>query len=156
MITVEPTTEDKFIKDMFLNPDIYAEMKDDNSPANPESLRSVDILALPGVFLKVLRDGVACGCFWFLWKDDHTLETHTALDRTCRGRKAIEAARVAREWIFSNTTAKEITSYAWSDSPAVDWFCRAIGMTKREVKPWPATRNGKPVAITYYAIGRTI
>lgn len=152
-ITVEPTTNEPFIKSVFLNPTIYAEMKDDSCPSEPTMLSGVDIRAIPGFFLRVLVDGIAGGVFWFIWKGD-SVEVHTALLENCRGSRAIRAARLARDWVFGNTSAKAVTSYAWSDAPAVAWFCRAMGMKRTRTEPWPATRGGKAVEMGYYTLNR--
>jgi hypothetical protein len=117
-------------------------------------LAGVDIKAIPGLFLRVLVGGVYAGCFWFIWKAADTLEVHTALLENCRGSRAIRAARAARDWVFAHTQAQVVTSYAWSDSPAVAWFCRAMGMTATRTDPWRATRNGKAVDISYYELRR--
>lgn len=152
-VTVEPTTDETYIKSVFLNPAIYAQMKDDSCPADPTMLAGVDIKAVPGFFLRVMAGSVPAGVFWFIWKD-RALEVHTALLENCRGSRAIRAARAARDWVFSHTSTDAVTSYAWSDSPAVAWFCRAMGMTATKTEPWSATRNGKPVDITYYTLTR--
>lgn len=152
-ITVEPTTDETYIKSVFLNPEIYAQMKDDSCPADPVMLAGVDVRAIPGFFLKALVNGIDAGVFWFIWKD-RSLEVHTALLGNCRGSRALKAARAARDWVFGHTEAEAVTSYAWSDSPSVAWFCRAMGMEKTRTEPWRATRGGRPVDITYYSIGR--
>jgi hypothetical protein len=152
VIAVEPTTDEAYIRAAFLSPEIYAQMSDDSCP--PASALDMGALkSIPGFFLRVLLDGVASGCWWLIWKGD-TVEAHTALLGECRGRKAITATKQAIRWVFENTGARAITSYAWSDSPAVRFFCRAVGMSETETKPWAATRGGKPVTITYYSIPR--
>ncbi len=153
-ITVEQTTDEAYIKSVFLNPIIYAEMKDDSCPMEPQMLGGVDLRAIPGFFLKVLVDGVPAGAYWLIWKGE-SVEAHTALLQNCRGRAAINATRIAIQWVFEHTGAKAITSYAWSDSPLASWLCRAVGMSHDRTEPWPATRNGVPVEIAYFKIGRT-
>lgn len=153
VITVEPTTDELYIKSVFLNPTIYAEMKDDSCPAEPTVLSATDIKSIPGVFLRVLLGGNPVGVFWLIWKGT-VLEAHTALLPACRGRRAIDATRAAMRWVWEHTKASAVTSYAWSDSPAVDWFCRAVGMEETETKPWHATRNGHSVDITHFNINR--
>lgn len=152
-ITVEPATDEQYIKSVFLNPTIYKKMSDDSCPSNPSDLAGVNIMAIPGFFLRALVDGAPAGVWWLIWKGD-TVEAHTALTDACRGRAAIDATKKAIRWVFDNTNAKAITSYAWSDSPAVAWFCRAVGMSKIETKSWPSTRDGQPVSITYYSVNR--
>lgn len=152
-ITVEQTKDEFYIKSVFLNPTIYSQMKDDSCPVSPMILQGVDIKAIPGFFLRALVDGKPAGVWWLIWKGD-SVEAHTALLENCRGRDAIEATKRAIAWVWNNTQAKAITSYAWSDSPAVNWFCRAVGMKAGETKAWPNTRNGRAVDITYFAINR--
>lgn len=152
-ISVEPTTDYQYIESVFLNPTIYDQMRDDSCPADPASLRGTDITRIPGFFLRALVGNIPCGVWWLIWHGDK-VEAHTALTEQCRGRAAIEATKKAIAWVFANTEAEAITSYAWSDSPAVAWFCRAVGMSKNETKAWPSTRNGKPVSITYYSVNR--
>lgn len=154
-ITVEKTTDESYIKSVFLNPTIYSEMKDDSCPADPVMLGDFDVKAIPGFFLKVLVGGVPAGCFWLIWKGED-VEAHTALLENCRGRAAVQATQAAIHWVWENTGAKAITSYAWSDSPLASWLCRAVNMRKMETKAWPAKRSGKAVDITYYTIGRAI
>jgi hypothetical protein len=153
MITVEPTTDESYIKSVFLNPTIYASMKDDASPSDPASLMDRDIMGIPGFFLRAVVDGVPAGVWWLIWKDE-SVEAHTALLENCRGARAIKATRAAIRWVFDNTAAKAITSYAWSDSPAVSWFCRAVGMSPTRSERWPATRNGQAVDIQWFNINR--
>lgn len=152
-IVIEQTTDEAYIKSVFLNPTIYQQMKDDSCPAEPAMLGGVDLKAIPGFFLKAIMDGNPVGCFWLIWKGE-SVEAHTALLPACRGRAAIMATRMAIAWVFEHTGAKAITSYAWSDSPAVAWFCRAVGMALDRTEKWPATRDGSPVDINYFKIGR--
>lgn len=152
-ITVDQTKDESYIKSVFLNPTIYQDMKDDSCPAEPALLAGVDIKAVPGFFLRALVDGKPAGVWWLIWKGD-SVEAHTALLDNCRGRSAIRATKLAIEWVWRNTGAHAVTSYAWSDAPAVAWFCRAVGMSPTDTKLWHATRSGHPVDITYFNINR--
>lgn len=152
-ITVEQTTDEPYIKSVFLNPAIYGSMKDDSCPESPMILQGVDIKAVPGFFLKACVDGVPAGAWWFVWKGEN-VEAHTALLENCRGRDAIRAGRMAIAWVWQHTGAKAIQSYAWSDAPAVHWFCRAVGLKAGDTAPWPNTRNGATVDITHFSISR--
>lgn len=154
-ITVERTTDEAYIKSVFLNPTIYDAMRDDSCPVEPSALQQTAIMSVPGFFLRALIGGRPVGCWWLIWKGE-SVEAHTALLPECRGRDAVEATRKAIAWVFANTPARTITSYAWSDAPAVKWFCRAVGMHSTETRKWHATRHGKPVDISYYEIGRAV
>jgi hypothetical protein len=152
VITIEPTTDEDYIKSVFLNPKIYAKISDD-SCSDQSKLDFHAAMSIPGFFLKALVDGVEAGCFWLVDKGE-SCEVHTALLDNCRGRTAINLAKEGIRWVFSHTEKKSITSYAWSDSPSVAWFCRAVGMTQQNTEKWPATRGGKSVNITYFKINR--
>lgn len=152
MLTIEPTTDSSYIQSVFTNLTIYSAMKDDACPACPDFAFPA-LATLGGVFLKVMKDGADAGVFWFR-PSGKNMEAHTALLQNCRGRDAIQAARMAVEWIFRNTDTSRITSYAWSDAPAVSWFCRKVGLTHTHVEPWRNTRNGQPVNMAYFQINR--
>lgn len=155
MITVEETKNEEYIKSVFLNQSIYQSMSDDSCPSMASDLTDsvAKAMAIPGFFLRGRIDGRDIGSWWLMWKGDK-VEAHTALLPECRGRSAIDATKTAIKWVFENTTASAITSYAWSDSPAVAWFCRAVGMKFTRREKWPNTRRGRPVEISYYEIGR--
>jgi hypothetical protein len=153
VIAIEKTTDEQFIKSVFLNPEIYAGMKDDRCPDEPVFLSSVDMKALPGFFLRATVDGVVAGCYWLMWKG-RDLEAHTALLPHCRGGVALAVTREALRFVFANTECGRVISYAWSDCPAVKWFCRKVGMTELLTCSYPNTRKGQMVDVTYYSISR--
>ncbi len=153
-VSIERTEDAEWALSMFLNRDIYEAMRDDACPDDPAKLMGTKIDLPGGIFLKAnLEDGAPCGVFWLLPREGG-YEAHTALLPTCRGAMAVCAAKEAIRWVFDNTDAREITSYAWSDTPQVKWFCRSVGMTARNTTDWPNTRSGRPVKITYYGIRR--
>lgn len=151
MISVEPTTDTQYMASVISDPKVYQETKDDSlAPESP----AVDFGALMQagvVFLKAVRDGVNAGIFMFVPKERGIYEAHTILLPNCRGAAAIKAARAAVDWMFSHTLCREVRSYAFSDSPAVQWFAKAVGLHEISRQPHPATRNGNPVEMIYYA-----
>lgn len=152
-IKIELTTDRDYIQSVFLHPSIYASMCDDSCPVNPGEVEVGRALAVPGFFLCAMIGDWPVGAFWLVNKDD-AVEAHTALLPECRGRDAIRVTRAAIRWVFDHTGVSAITSYAWSDSPQVAWFCRAVGMSKTRTDKWPNTRSGRPVDITYFTIRR--
>lgn len=156
MIQVEPTIDAQYIESVFTNPLIYSATKDDVAPKTAEGLGDFmpKVMAVPGFFLKVIKDGVPAGMFWLIWKDK-AVEAHTMLLENCRGSSAIRATKAAIRWVFDNTPAEAINSYAFSDTPEVNWFCRAVGLKPISVSDYPNTRNGQRVLIHNYSIART-
>jgi hypothetical protein len=55
-------------------------------------------------------------------------EAHSALDRTCRGRRAIDAWASFFEWMWLNTPARIITAAPHNDNKPARWMCRRMGM----------------------------
>ncbi len=154
MITIKLTTDKSYIESIFLNPDITNQMRDDASKDITAEQFMLGLQILGGFYLKVIKDGVDAGLFWLRPLQDG-LEAHTALLPSCRGKDAVKATRMAIKWVLDNTETPYISSYAFSDSPAISWFCRAVGMAPFKTEPWTSTRNGKPVDITYFKINRT-
>ena len=152
MITVEQTTDAEYIKSVLTKPEIFASISDDSR--KDSSVLDFDAaMRMPGYFLRVIVDGVSGGLFWLLRKGD-LIEAHTALLENCRGRNAIIATKLGIRWVFEKTDASGVVSYAWSDCPAVAWFCRAVGMRPGKTEAWPNTRGGKPVEITWFTLNR--
>lgn len=153
MTTVEQTFDKEYIKNVLLTPSILKEMSDDSVPQNIGDVMMLGLDIIGGHFLKVTQDGEDAGAFWLV-PTPNGLEAHTALLPNCRGKSAVSAGRQCIEWCFKNTDAQEITSYAFSDSPAVHWFCRILGLKAFLTEPWRHTRNGQQVNITRYRIQR--
>ncbi len=154
MISLKLTTDKEYIKSIFLNPDITNQMRDDASRDLTGGEFMLGYQILGGFCLKVIKDGADAGLFWLRPLHDG-FEAHTALLPLCRGKDAVKAARMAIKWVLDNTETPYISSYAFSDSPSVSWFCRAVGMEPVKTESWSSTRNGKPVSITYFKINRT-
>jgi len=152
-ISIEQTLDEEYIHSMLTDPAIFESMRDDSCPKSPQEVLFPPLALMGGYFLKVINAGKECGLFWFR-PVEGGLEAHTALLPSCRGRSAIMAGKMAVKWVFDNTGFSRITSYSWSDSPAIDWFCRQVGLTPFDTKPWPNTRNGNPVDVTYFQIQR--
>jgi len=152
-ITIEPTMDESYIKSVLFNPSIYSQVIDDACPQDATSPFWENIMAVPGIFLRVLVEGIPAGVFWVIYKNDR-IEAHTFLMENCRGIRAIKATKQAIQWVFGHTKAKAIDSFAFSDCPAVGWFCRAVGLKETKTEHWPNTRRGYPVDITYFSIER--
>lgn len=152
-VTVEPTTDETYIKSVFLNPEIYATIRDDSCPTDPALLNGLDFKAIPGIFLKVLVGGKPEGLFWFTWSGAG-VDSHLGMTENCRGNRAVKAARAAVKWIFGNTQAAFLAAHVWSDSPAVEWICRKAGLKKIGVSAYPNKRNGRAVDMIEYSIKR--
>lgn len=153
MISLEFTQDQDYIKSVFFNTEIFPFGCDDNSLARRDEMKAIDLLSIPGFFLKVMVDGVPAGVFWGTWHN-RIVDAHVALLDNCRGKNAVEATKQFIKWVFSNTFAESVEAGVWSDTPAVSWLCRTIGMMESYTKPWPNTRNGQPVDITYFVINK--
>jgi hypothetical protein len=152
-LTVERTHDMAYVESVLRVPGIYENITDDSCPSVDELLETNQIENIPSIFLKVSLDKSPAGWYWLVWKGVY-LEAHTALLPNCRGRLAIEATKKAIDWVFANTPADGIRSYAWSDAPTSAWLCKRVGMVKENTEAWSATRKNSPVSITYYSLRR--
>ncbi len=151
MITVEPTTDTDYMQEVISNPKVYQDTKDDSLPPSPAFVDFQGLMEAGVVFLKAIRDGISAGIFMFVPKGRGVYEAHTILLPNCRGSAAIKAARAAVSWMFGRTICREVRSYSFSDTPAVQWFAKAVGLHEISRQPHPSTRGGKPVEMIYYA-----
>lgn len=151
MISIEPTTDTSYMQAVISDPRVYNDTKDDSLPVVPAIVDFDSLLEAGVVFLKALRDGIEAGLFMFVPKGQGVYEAHTILLPNCRGAAAIKAARAAVNWMFSRTICREVRSYAFSDTPAVQWFAKAVGLHEISRQPHSATRSGQPVEMIYYA-----
>jgi len=154
MITIEPTDDNEYIRSVFLGPDNIKEMKDDSINDSAVHYMVEHFGLFGGFFLKVLVNGIASGLFWFRPVGDE-YEGHAALEKNCRGKKAVIAGKKAVNYCFEKTGTKAVTSVFWSDNPAVGVFCKSLGMKFSHKEPWPNTRNGKPVEVIHFKTLRT-
>lgn len=150
MITIDRSYDVDLIDSIIRNPSIYASMSDDSCPSDPSRVTVAGLIDT-FVFLLVKMDDVVSGCF-MLEPHGTTYCAHTALLPVCRGRNAIKAGIEMLKYVFGRTDCKEVSSYAFSDSPHVDWFARAVGLHVTGVDDYPNTRNGKPVSVTNFSI----
>lgn len=152
MITLVPTNDIEFVHEIMRNPDVYPNIRDDSNPENPNDFDASEYIKR-SVCLKVLMDSHPVGVFVF-YVTGFKYEAHTLLTGFCRGNDAINACKLAMEWIFDNTDCKEITSYSFSDRPSVIWMAKKVGLkeTKRTLHPY--TRNHLPVGVINFSILR--
>lgn len=153
LISVEKTDDMDYVSLILCDSSMRKSMIDDSCQSDVSKIVDA-IKKMPGFFLSASVNNHKAGIWWLRWISDSEVEAHTALLPACRGRSAIIATKEAISWVFENTQATKISSYAFSDSPKVDWFCRAVGMSQSETKDWPNTRDGKPVKITYFTINK--
>jgi len=155
MITVEPTTDIAFIDAVMHDPSVLPGLVDD-SVQDPLSISVGAVLKIiKGIFLKISEDGVGRGWVWLIDKGQKIYEAHTALLATLRGSRAVKAVKMCARWLFEHTDAEEIQSYAWSDAPQTLLFAKWVGLKPYRTEPYPMTRHGKEVSITWLAVSRS-
>jgi hypothetical protein len=64
-------------------------------------------------------------------------EFHSMFRRSCRGRKAIEAARLMFAWLVGKVGPLTLLGTCPVDNRAVRWFCRALGMSSAGIMANP-------------------
>lgn len=150
MVHVIQTLDLDYVADTLESPDVLPFVVDDSSPAMSHEQIVEGFHRIGGLFLAVLRGTERVGAFWFRLTEPATYEAHTMLLRSCRGRDAVEAGKAAIAWVFAHTDCTRIISHAFSDSPAVSWFCRKVGLTQYDRTKHSATRGGREVDFIRY------
>lgn len=151
-ITVDQNRDLEWFNTLLNHAEIYPTMKDDRSPA-PGALSVAPLMSnYENLFLKVHADDKPVGGFILVYKGLGIYEVHTMLLPEGRGAPGIRAGRLGEEWMFRNTNALELTSYAWDTSPQTVMFAKLCGFKQAGRRPWPATVGGKTVFADYLSI----
>jgi len=142
VITVTPTRDFAIINELANHPDIAPHIKDDSSDA------PIDASVLnhkANIFLLVRINGRPEGFAIFMGRGVSTYEMHSGITKGHRGATALEAARQALEWIFTNTEAEMVSTWAWSAARNVIMMARWLGFNEDMRVAWPNTVGGEKV-----------
>lgn len=139
MITIERSTEHPLLSCIARHPAIYSRMCDDFSPARDE-YRVPEEEHL--IYLLVKLDGEPVGFFCMVPQNLVSYEVHTVLLPDIFGERALQAAKIAQEWMWRNTDCRRI----WTNVPAHNRlalrFAKAAGMEEFGVNPKSFLRGG--------------
>jgi RimJ/RimL family protein N-acetyltransferase len=154
-LSVNPTRDLAWIDGVLRDPAVFPTIADDSCP-DPQALSAAALLDNPAsVFLRVEQDGAAVGFFAFLpTENPHEYELHTNLLPVCRGARALAAFRLAADYLFAHTDAREIVSFAFSNNPAAALMMRLAHFVARGEEPHRATVGGQQVDCRWYALAR--
>lgn len=92
-ITVEPTTDRDYILSVLTDPEMYAAVRGNTGPEDPKEA-AAGFLSTRVQHFRVQVDGEDAGLFSFVDMGE-SVDIHASLTRKCRGRKAIEAGKIA-------------------------------------------------------------
>lgn len=72
------------------------------------------------------------GGFLFLWQREGVYEVHTQFLPEGRGRKALDGARWASQFMFTNTDCEELETYVADEARATILFTLRVGFEKSQ------------------------
>lgn len=131
MMAVFPTRDAALANSFANDPDILPFC---GFPAGTTSIDVSSRIADPDILFVTDGDG-AMICFN---ETPQGWEFHSMFRRSCRGRKAINAALAMFDWLAASAGARVLLGTCPVDNRAVRWFCRMLGMTSLGV----ADRDG--------------
>lgn len=125
MITVEQTRDFETVRLIFTDPAVYALAAQDGAPV-PENFRPCEH---EGIYYVLIRlDGAPAGVWMLVPHSPICYEIHTALLPILRGRDAIVAAHIGREWLWNSTPCLRLITNVPAYNRRAVMFSRMVGM----------------------------
>lgn len=143
--TYDANLADRILRD----DDVFANSTDDHCPSKDKISLSSVLSNRNNLCLVVDIDGQPAGMFICIHCSDHCYEGHIALLPACRGKDAIEAIRLAVNWVFLNTKATRIVGPTPASNRPALWAIRQAGFTKVAIRERTTKIGGKD---THYII----
>lgn len=104
VLIVERSHDMATVRAILSHPAVWPHIHDDGAT-------EPDPLDHEGLIWLMVSNPEPTGCFLFHAHNSVTFEVHTCLTPALWGPKAREAARLAREWIFTNTSAQKLITH---------------------------------------------
>lgn len=139
-VSIERSTDYAALTSIARHPAIYGSMADDYSPA-PDDYHVPNGEHL--IYLLAQLDGVPRG-FWLFAPQNHVcFEVHTVLNPQLFGTRALDAAKMAENWIWSNTTCRRMFTNVPVTNRLALRFAKAAGMVEFGINENSYLKNGK-------------
>lgn len=143
MIMIERSADYSLLTSIARHPAIFGRMSDDFSPA-PGDYNVPDGEHL--IYLLAKVDGIPLG-FWVFVPQNHVCyEVHTVTTPAMWGKRAIEAAKLAERWIWTNTPCLRIFTNIPEYNRLALRFAKAVGMTEFGTNMNSYMKNGQLVS----------
>lgn len=143
------------LQEVLNRPDIWLPTWHDGVPRESPSEYAEWILAMPRVVcLRVSVDG-ELGGFFLAVPIEGVFEAHTLMLPNCRGRRAIEAGRLAICWFFNHRDVEFVRSFYREDHPEVLLFARLCGFSVIGSISPDVLVDGKPLKTRILQLSRS-
>lgn len=145
------TVEDaNAVKAIYCHPEMAGIFFDDG--IKPEQINFSQLVNIPvAYFIIVSEDGEDIGLFFFYPMNTITFELHTAFLPGQRGRKVIEASRLAREYMWSQTPCRKVVTSVPVDNRRAYVMAKLCGMKQEGINRGSWLKNGQ--VIDQYTMG---
>lgn len=142
-IEIFPTRDFPVLHGIMRHPAVYPFIIDDSSPAVDRAF-----LIQAAIYLLVAYQHQVGGFFGLQPTEDNGgYIVHTVMLPSCRGSKALRAAKLGIEWVFKNTEAERIETYSFKMHKDVTLFCRLAGFREVGRHIHTYTVNGEPATV---------
>lgn len=133
VITIAETRDFVLIKSICADPEIYAAASADGAPP-AENFAPCELEGIR--YVAVRRDAETVGIWMLVPHSTVCWEIHTALLKTIRGKDAVLAAELMKQWVWSSTTCLRLITNVPAFNRRTIVFCHMVGME-------PFGNNGK-------------
>lgn len=136
MIEIKELTDLNKINEVILNPSVQDDISDDFS-------EGMELSEIPKniQFMGVYLNNTLHGFYMFVPQNSVTVEVHTCLLPSLRGKNAIQAGRLAIAYIFSNY--KKIISYIPDGNKKAELYALLLGFKIEGINRESYLKNGK-------------
>lgn len=132
---------------------LWARISQDNGPTRKQFTLSPLVEREENVFLRVYVDEKPAGFFVAVWRFSCLYEAHVALE--CRGAAALEAGRMARDYMFVATDCTRLTTFCPGNHPEVLRFARLCGLQFEHEREAGWVKEKKVYPLTFVSITLT-
>lgn len=120
MITLEPTSDRKYILSVLAEPEMFAAIHGGKAPEQTAEKFLDNRIR----HYRVQVDGADAGLFSLVDLGD-SLDIHASLQKNCRGRKAVEAGRLMLE--EAKRFNRPLTTHVYNVYKNAAWYARQFG-----------------------------
>ncbi len=140
MITIAETRNFPLIKSICGHPDVYGPASADGAPPAEE----FQPCEMDGIrYVAVRRDRETVGIWMLVPHSTVCWEIHTALLPTVRGKEAVFASGLMKEWVWSSTNCLRLITNVPAFNRRTVMFCRMVGMKQFGLNEKSFMKDGK-------------
>ncbi len=140
VITIQETRDFGIIRSILTDPSVYESSRADGALA-PAEFKPCEH---EGVwYALVLRESAPVGVWMLVPHSAICYEIHTALLPVVRGKDAVIAAQLMKQWVWDNTPCLRLITNVPAFNRRTAMFCRIVGMKQFGLNEKSFMKNGR-------------